>query len=76
MTSMTVTRIKYALATAGVIGAVGAVSVASAASPKRADNVAPPTSGYSKDQCKKGSWQALGFRNQGQCVSFFAKQQH
>jgi hypothetical protein len=25
----------------------------------------------SKDQCKKGGWEALGFRNQGQCVSYF-----
>jgi hypothetical protein len=73
---MTGTRIKYALATAGVIGAVGAVSVASAASPKLAAKPTQPTAGYSKDQCKKGGWQALGYRNQGQCVSFFAKQQH
>jgi hypothetical protein len=29
-------------------------------------------SGYSKDQCKNGGWQNLGFKNQGQCVSFFA----
>lgn len=27
------------------------------------------------DQCKKGGYEALGFRNQGQCVSFFARQQ-
>jgi hypothetical protein len=26
--------------------------------------------GLTKDQCKKGGWRALGFRNQGQCVSF------
>ncbi len=24
----------------------------------------------SKDQCKDGGWQALGFRNQGQCIRF------
>ncbi len=32
--------------------------------------------GYTKDQCKDGGWQELGFRNQGECVSFFARQQH
>jgi hypothetical protein len=29
-------------------------------------------SGYTKDQCKNGGWAALGFKNQGQCVSYFA----
>lgn len=29
---------------------------------------------YQKDQCKKGGWKDLGFRNQGQCVSFFASE--
>ena len=28
--------------------------------------------GYTKDQCKNGGWETLGFRNQGQCVSYFA----
>jgi hypothetical protein len=28
--------------------------------------------GYGKDQCKDNGWQALGFKNQGDCVSFFA----
>jgi hypothetical protein len=74
MTSLTVNRIKYAVATAGIIGSVGAISVASAASPKA--NPTANLSGYTKDQCKNGGWQALGFKNQGQCVSFFAKQQH
>lgn len=40
-------------------------------------NEAPSNiTGYSKDQCKDGGWRTLGFRNQGQCVSYFAKQQH
>ena len=25
----------------------------------------------SKDQCKKGGWTEFGFKNQGQCVSYF-----
>jgi hypothetical protein len=28
--------------------------------------------GYSKEQCKHGGWRDLGFKNQGQCVAFFA----
>ena len=24
---------------------------------------------HSKDDCKQGGWEALGYRNQGQCVS-------
>lgn len=35
----------------------------------------PDLSGYTKDQCKNGGWRALGFRNQGECVSYFARQQ-
>jgi hypothetical protein len=35
-------------------------------------NVNSSSTGYLKDQCKNGGWQALGFKNQGQCVSFFA----
>lgn len=31
--------------------------------------------GYEKDQCKNGGWRTLGYRNQGQCVSFFASGQ-
>lgn len=27
---------------------------------------------YGKDQCKNGGWQSTGFKNQGDCVSFFA----
>lgn len=28
---------------------------------------------YTKDQCKDGGWQTFGeFKNQGQCVSYFA----
>jgi hypothetical protein len=33
---------------------------------------ASPTTNYLKDQCKDGGWRSLGFKNQGDCVSFFA----
>jgi hypothetical protein len=73
MTSLTVNRIKYAVATAGIIGSVGAISVASAASPKTSTNSGPSLTGYTKDQCKNGGWQTFGvFKNQGDCVSYFA----
>jgi hypothetical protein len=72
---MTARTVRFALATAGVVAAVGGISLASAASPPPA-SPQTNTNGYLKDQCKNGGWVALGFRNQGQCVSFFAKQQH
>ena len=28
---------------------------------------------YMGDQCKDGGWEALGYKNQGQCVSNFAR---
>jgi len=69
MTSLS-NRIKYAVATAGLIGAVGAVSVASAAQP----TTSPGMSGYARDTCR--DYATLGFKNHGQCVSYFAKAQH
>jgi hypothetical protein len=77
MTSPSANRIKYAIATAAIIGSVGAISVASAASPMKADPSAS-MSGYNKDQCKHGGWRnfknpdgSQKFHNQGQCVAFF-----
>lgn len=29
--------------------------------------------GYTKEQCKNGGWKELGFKNQGECVSYFAR---
>jgi hypothetical protein len=72
MTGTTVTRLKYAFATVGVIGAVGAVSVASAAPP--ANSNAGGVSGYATDTCR--DYATLGFKNKGECVSFYAKQQN
>jgi hypothetical protein len=68
-------KLKFALATAGVVAAVGAISVASANS-KPSTPSSDPLSGYTKDACKNGGWQtnfpAGTFKNQGDCVSFFA----
>ena len=65
-------RIKYALATAVVVGSVGTISAVSAAKPA-SNNAGPSLTGYSKDQCKNGGWKTFGvFKNQGDCVSYFA----
>ena len=33
----------------------------------------PPLAPQNKDQCKNGGWQNGNYRNQGECVSFFAR---
>ena len=74
----TVSKLRFALTTAGVIAAVGAISVASAAHSGNVSNVNHTSTnisinGYTKDQCKDGGWQSFGvFKNQGDCVSYFA----
>jgi hypothetical protein len=69
-------KLRFALATAGVVAAVGAISVASAKTGTTTAQPNPATIGYTKDQCKGGGWQtnfpAGTFKNQGDCVSFFA----
>lgn len=54
---------------------VSAVFAASVSAARQPQTQPVTTSGYTKEQCKNGGFQALGFKNQGQCVSFFAKQQ-
>jgi len=65
-------KLRFALATAGVVAAIGGISFASA----QVAPSDPPFAGYTKDQCKNGGWQsnfpAGTFKNQGDCVSFFA----
>jgi hypothetical protein len=39
-------------------------------------NEEPSTGPTSKSECKHGSWRAGPYKNQGQCVSHFAKAQH
>jgi hypothetical protein len=67
-------RFKFALTTAGIIAAVGGISVASANSGHHHSGPGLGSlSGYTKDQCKDGGWKTFGvFKNQGDCVSFFA----
>ena len=77
----TTSKLRFALTTAGVIAAVSAISVASAAS-MHSGSVSNSNStstsisigaGYSKNQCMNNGWKAFGvFKNQGDCVSFFA----
>ncbi len=75
VSSLNMTQILPKVALGLAIAAVTAVlAYGGSADAKKATN--PVTSGYGKDQCKNGGWQALGYRNQGQCVSFFAKAQH
>ena len=35
--------------------------------------VTPANGPSTKDDCKNGNWEAFGFENQGQCVSFVAR---
>ncbi len=62
-----------ALIVAGVltVAAVGASTYVSAKVGANQTNADAALTGYTKDQCKNGGWQAMGFRNQGQCVSYF-----
>ncbi len=58
---------------AAVIGVTGVVAgtVVSAQSGRATEVQA--ANAYAADQCKDGGWQALGFKNQGQCVAYFMK---
>jgi hypothetical protein len=66
--------VRFAVATVGAVVALGGISVASADKPGPS-----PLPGYTKDQCKNGGWENFKnpdgsqmFKNQGDCVSFFA----
>jgi len=75
---MTVTSIRFALATAGVVATIGGVAAASAAQSPHPGNTTSP-GGYAVDQCGNGKWKNFTnptFKNQGQCVSFFVHSQH
>jgi hypothetical protein len=68
-------RLGSAAVVAVVVLSVGSIATVSAAKPVA--NADP--AGYTKDQCKKGGWQNFTnpdgtpmFKNQGDCVSFFA----
>jgi hypothetical protein len=62
---------------ASTVGVVG-FTAAAMASPKTG-GISGNLSGYTKDQCKNGGWQMFKnangqpmFKNQGDCVSYFA----
>jgi len=62
----------FGVATVAVVGGLaGSAAVVAKQDPPNPNNV--PTS---KDQCKNGVYAQFGFRNQGQCVSFFEHTQH
>jgi hypothetical protein len=59
----------------GLIVTTGLVATTGFAAANRgADR--PDLIGYTKDQCKDGGWETLGFKNQGDCVSYFATRQN
>ena len=67
-------RLGFAVATAALIAGASTVAVASADKPGPS-----PMPGYTKDQCKDDGWMNFKnpdgspmFKNQGDCVSFFA----
>jgi hypothetical protein len=62
---------------AAVVGVTGALAGTAAFAQSGGAFVSSETSAYTKNQCKDGGWEtnfASGtFKNQGDCVSFFAK---
>jgi len=73
-TSNSVARKAYTFA--AVVGVVGTLG-GSIALAHNGAGVAQKSdlSVYTKEQCKDGGWMADGFKNQGQCVSYFAQAQ-
>ena len=72
------TKLGSALAITAVVVSVGGIATVSAAQPS-GSSPAAATTGYGKDQCKNGGWKNFKnpdgsqmFKNQGQCVAFFA----
>ena len=75
---MTQSSVRWALAIAAVVAAAGGISMATAAG--HPGNTNSP-GGYGVSQCGDGKWQTFTtapgpFKNQGQCVSYFAHQQN
>jgi len=60
---------------AAIIGATGIVAGASVmAKSQQSSGSNGRGNSYAANQCKDGGWKALGFKNQGQCVSSMVKQ--
>jgi hypothetical protein len=66
---------KKTLLFAAVVGATGALAGSVALAQSGVGfGTQTDVNAYSKEQCKDGGWQTLGdFKNQGDCVSYFAK---
>ena len=74
------TKFGSAAVVAASLVIAGTVATASADSSNMDNHHNDDHSGYSKDQCKDGGWKtfknpdgSMKFKNQGQCVAFFAK---
>ena len=71
------TKLGSAIAITAVVASVGGIATVSAAHSDHGQ--AQPLTGYNKDQCKNGGWRNFKnpdgspmFKNQGDCVAFFA----
>ena len=67
-------KVLVSVAVAVSVTATGAAAVKAHTSTTTDVTVNGNGNGYSKDQCKDGGWKnmGMGFKNQGDCVSFFA----
>lgn len=66
-------QVPKAIFALSVVAATALVGSGSLTNAHRNANSQSNHGGYGKDQCKDGGWQTMGgFKNQGDCVSFFA----
>ncbi|HSW80629.1 MAG TPA: hypothetical protein VLG47_07670 [Candidatus Saccharimonadales bacterium] len=63
-----VKKLMLGFAGASTVAIVGSAGFAAA---QQFTPTSDPTVPTSKEACKNGGWQALGFKNQGQCVSAY-----
>ena len=57
---------------AALAAALVSLSGGAALAHHKADHPKDKDKHYQKEQCKDGGWQAQGFKNQGECVSYYA----
>ncbi len=72
---MTFTQVKRFVKTKYLVAAFAATFVAFAGSTSVANATTGAGQAPTKEQCKNGGWQKLGYRNQGQCVREAAQNQ-
>jgi len=63
-------KVMLAVIAATLVSVSGGVALADHSPPPNNKN---DDKHYLMDQCKNGGWQDMGYKNQGQCVSHFAK---